>query len=399
MAHAKPGKFKCDKCSFSCCSKPTLNGHKLKIHEKAQQIKRPAKTFQCEECSSTFHTNTKFKLHKKTEHHEEEDQPESPPITPEHKKKKEDIGEEITSKKKDMVTQTDKEEKSINVNYEEMIKQIEVLKKKVDQRNENIRGLEKVIVDKNVLLQETFQEVESWKKYGSEMQDRLKQVKSEKEKTEKENEQLGMKYIEVVNELKEFREVKEDEFSITDDVGMDTNENDNSSSSKEENTVSSRKEGPCKNKEEENIHKNNCCAISYGECEYKPPGSHDDKHTTENIDYFCTTCGESLGSYVELMIHRRDNHEARKTCRYFLLGQCIFDEDTCWYSHRENVKKQNTCNHCKNTFTNKNDLMNHIKDEHKKHVKMCKNKDKCVHKDSCWFLHEQNKETSILKSN
>ena len=72
-------------------------------------------------------------------HHEEENQPESPPISPDHKKKKGEIGKEATSNKqveKDLVTQNDKEENSMTEVNKEMIIQIEVLNKKLCQRNE-----------------------------------------------------------------------------------------------------------------------------------------------------------------------------------------------------------------------------------------------------------------------
>ena len=97
-APPKSGKFNCDKCTYSCCTKATLQRHTKQAHEgitglKVYQKKRSQTTFQCEECNSTYHTKSKLIKHKKTDHlgeKKEEGVINSPPLSPEHKKIKED---------------------------------------------------------------------------------------------------------------------------------------------------------------------------------------------------------------------------------------------------------------------------------------------------------------------
>ena len=46
----------------------------------------------------------------------------------------------------------------------------------------------------------------------------------------------------------------------------------------------------------------------------------------------CYTCKSEFKSKWELMNHRRDAHPTNRKCRYFLKGECVFQDD-CWYSH------------------------------------------------------------------
>ena len=55
--------------------------------------------------------------------------------------------------------------------------------------------------------------------------------------------------------------------------------------------------------------------------------------------------------------------------------------------HNRNDETFN-CNICDTAFESISDFMKHRKTKHKERVKMCKNKETCVFKTSCWFLHD-----------
>ena len=377
MAHSKPGKFKCDQCNFSCCTKPTLNGHKDKVHEKTKQVKRPLKTFQCVECSTTFHTNTKLRLHKKTEHHGEEEPAPSPPISPEHKKKKGDIDEMESEEKIDESNVKEKKEES-NIqhgNYQ--------------LSQSNMRKKLKAVEDENLLFktENSFckNELTEWKTYGENLHKKYTAIKTSYTKLEEEHEKLGAKYIETVKELSQLKEVEMDDYSI------------NCEDIPENEKKESKSENP---KPKLHNHKDNCCAVSYGECENQPTSIHEKenhevaKWWLANEDYNCINCGEELDNYKDLMNHRRDNHRKRTTCRYFLLGNCNFDQETCWYLHSQNIETQITCNYCEECFITTSEVMKHKKEKHREQIMPCRNKKKCVFSEvNCWFIHETQQNT------
>jgi len=341
----------------------------MKIHEKTQQVKRPIKTFQCVECSSTFHTNTKLKLHKKTEHQAEEEPAPSPPISPEHKKKKEDIDMMESEENVDGSKVNDKQEES-NVQHDTYQTNLNNMKKKL-----------KSVEDENLALKT---ELTEWKTYGENLHHKYTAIKNSLTKLEDENETLGGKYIETVKELSQFKEVEMEDYSI--------------------NCEDKNEEEERKHDAQSKMHKDNCCAINYGECEYQPTSKNEmEKHKVvkpvENDDYTCINCGELMDSYKDLMNHRRDNHRKRTTCRYFLLGNCNFDQDACWYLHTQNIETQITCNYCEEYFVTTSEVMKHKKEKHREQIMPCRNKEKCVFSDvNCWFIHKKTHNQSTENS-
>ena len=94
------------------------------------------------------------------------------------------------------------------------------------------------------------------------------------------------------------------------------------------------------------------------------------------------------------MNHRKTDHPSTKTCRYFRTDECVFDEETCWYRHFEQVNEVITqihdCQVCGKTFDKKGSVMHHMKKEHVKKVPLCSKyvNNKCIRDDSsCWFIH------------
>ena len=86
--------------------------------------------------------------------------------------------------------------------------------------------------------------------------------------------------------------------------------------------------------------------------------SSETNHSTES-SWTCNTCGSKIDSKRNLMVHRKEKHPAIiKSCRYFLQGNCAFEENICWYSHGDKFEEavsdscdQNfQCSFCEKSF-------------------------------------------------
>ena len=89
------------------------------------------------------------------------------------------------------------------------------------------------------------------------------------------------------------------------------------------------------------------------------------------------------------MAHRKIEHPTYKTCRYFIEGNCKFGNQGI-YSHTQVGEGKSLCFKCGNTFDSKDDMMKHIKKDHKS-TNICqnyKNKQCRFTNDKCWFTHE-----------
>ena len=133
--------------------------------------------------------------------------------------------------------------------------------------------------------------------------------------------------------------------------------------------------------------------------------SHNPSECTEE----CYTCKKEFVSYWHLMNHRRTEHPSNKLCRYFQDESCRFDAETCWYKHENKVKPDsgklsNTCKctECEHIFSDKGNLMKHMKTDHPKIVPMCRNflQGNCNLSDnSCWFNHEKDDRNMNVEEN
>ena len=124
------------------------------------------------------------------------------------------------------------------------------------------------------------------------------------------------------------------------------------------------------------------------------------KHCPSEYNEKCYTCKKEFTSYWNLMNHRKSDHPSNRRCKFYLKQACIFDSDTCWYRHEEQLvndlehqdKTENECKDCEQKFQSKSDLMKHRKMEHQNRVSRCRDylQGKCDLNDSlCWFIHEQ----------
>ena len=133
---------------------------------------------------------------------------------------------------------------------------------------------------------------------------------------------------------------------------------------------------------------------------------HESSKNTEEINkeknFPCRSCGLGLMSKKDLMNHRREIHsDILRQCRYFARGDCAFEDEVCWYSHKkkeENVEPSSAdqenlnCNLCKRVFKNKDEFMKHRKVNHPLMISKCrdfKNGECRFTDDECWYVHEE----------
>ena len=107
----------------------------------------------------------------------------------------------------------------------------------------------------------------------------------------------------------------------------------------------------------------------------------------------CKFCEERFIDTKLLVRHKNKNHKTYKICDYFKEGKC--KRSPCRYSHKVIKEGNCVCFHCGKEFSQKHDLYNHRKSDHKNEV--CKNfmVNKCERtEEECWFSHVKNVNTS-----
>ena len=107
----------------------------------------------------------------------------------------------------------------------------------------------------------------------------------------------------------------------------------------------------------------------------------------------CKTCGEVFNSKPELMRHRKLEHpNTVANCRNYSEGRCNFDDNSCWWHHKDGEQVEIECYFCEKTFDTKGKVMIHRKMEHPRTVKQCIQFEdlKCkFNEETCWFKHEK----------
>ena len=104
------------------------------------------------------------------------------------------------------------------------------------------------------------------------------------------------------------------------------------------------------------------------------------------------------------MTHRKAEHENTvATCRNYMEGRCSFEDEICWWIHREGKEAEIECFFCDNSFNTKAKVMLHRKKEHPKTVKTCVKflEQKCqFNAEICWFKHKietENNSNSVFR--
>ena len=109
----------------------------------------------------------------------------------------------------------------------------------------------------------------------------------------------------------------------------------------------------------------------------------------EDGKIICKFCNEMFANLANMMKHKKMKHREKVSiCKNYNDIGCPFEEKKCWFLHITN-EETFKCNICDTTFESKSDFMKHRKKKHKERVQMCKNKETCFFKTSCWFLHEE----------
>ena len=108
----------------------------------------------------------------------------------------------------------------------------------------------------------------------------------------------------------------------------------------------------------------------------------------------CYNCEDTFSDFKNLMRHRKAAHpEIAKPCKYYNDGKCMFNAQTCWWTHETFTEQTTTdqikCSICEKGFMQRKTLMSHKKQEHGEAVKPCEKflYSECKFNDQCWFKH------------
>ena len=104
----------------------------------------------------------------------------------------------------------------------------------------------------------------------------------------------------------------------------------------------------------------------------------------------CNFCDDTFKSIRSLMTHKKSHHnEKLSVCSNFSAGFCAFGDKLCWFSHDSQNEEpaEVNCNICSKTFHDLTDYLQHKKNEHVETLKECKNKECRFGEQSCWYHH------------
>ena len=121
--------------------------------------------------------------------------------------------------------------------------------------------------------------------------------------------------------------------------------------------------------------------------------------TCESDNIACHYCGDKFSTKGDLMIHRKEAHKEKvNQCRYFTAGNCVFGDESCWYSHsRSNTDtslSEFKCTICEKSFKIRSDFMHHRKEDHIKNVPICIDSVNGICRfgtGNCWYNHNEMK--------
>lgn len=130
---------------------------------------------------------------------------------------------------------------------------------------------------------------------------------------------------------------------------------------------------------------------------------HKDEAKHNDLNFKCKDCDRKFFNFDQMMKHRKAAHRV-KICRN--LPNCTFGDDCHWTHPEKLVTESETeeavrveevqenkwkCRTCEETFSSKNRLMNHRKQNHPETVRQCDRE--CYRADDqCWYSHKAKKE-------
>ena len=142
-------------------------------------------------------------------------------------------------------------------------------------------------------------------------------------------------------------------------------------------------------------------ATCEGELKWHLEEEHGFSGLYEIYNISCKHCDRQCSSEHELKTHIKSCHPDKiSVCNFFLSGNCMYDDNICWYSHnikesdRNSFQKIFRCNFCEKTFERKGDFMRHRKSDHLEKVAICtneKNYSCTFDPDKCWYRHQNAK--------
>ena len=120
------------------------------------------------------------------------------------------------------------------------------------------------------------------------------------------------------------------------------------------------------------------------------------QHKQNDEQFKCDSCGEIFEFKWDMMNHRKKMHEQSvRMCKFFAQGKCIFEDETCWYSHQiETNRTQNPfkCTFCEEVFVSKARMTSHRKiNPTQAKIFKCRNfmLGQCKFEENqCWYSHD-----------
>ena len=74
----------------------------------------------------------------------------------------------------------------------------------------------------------------------------------------------------------------------------------------------------------------------------------------------CRNCGKMFETKHDLMNHRKKDHSSSVApCKNYLIKNCTFSAELCWWNHSEKEDQTIECFVCGNKFDSKSSMMNH----------------------------------------
>jgi hypothetical protein len=103
-------------------------------------------------------------------------------------------------------------------------------------------------------------------------------------------------------------------------------------------------------------------------------------------NFQCDNCEIILGSKTDLDAHIQEKHKSYRPCRNFASNECEY-EGECKFHHIILQRGQQICYKCGDKFSNKTDLIRHIKSEHGNEEYKKFKETECDYGTKCLFKH------------
>ena len=129
-----------------------------------------------------------------------------------------------------------------------------------------------------------------------------------------------------------------------------------------------------------------------------------DAHTWEVHDdsIECNLCEDTFENKGDVMKHKKKEHTKKvDICWNYAGGKCEFEEEKCWFIHKDENRSKFECTSCDKTFAAQAKLLHHRKRHHVDSVPSCRNviSGACKYGENCWFNHGDSLNSSKNENN